>query len=67
MYPIKREMGHVYDRLKVIKPYGVDSRGRMEWLCECECGKFTVVRGDNLRRGRVRSCGCMLKKKGEVE
>ena len=28
------------------------------WLCECECGKTSVVRGANLTKGHTQSCGC---------
>lgn len=27
------------------------------WLCECDCGMFTEVMADNLRKGRTISCG----------
>lgn len=29
------------------------------WICRCECGKETVVRGTDLRLGKVKSCGCL--------
>ena len=28
------------------------------WLCKCECGNITIVRGADLKRSRVKSCGC---------
>lgn len=31
---------------------------RRMYNCECECGKLTVVRGDWLRSGEIKSCGC---------
>ena len=27
------------------------------WLCRCDCGRELVVHGDDLRSGRVASCG----------
>lgn len=26
------------------------------WLCECDCGRKLIVRHDNLRDGRTKSC-----------
>lgn len=31
------------------------------WLCLCDCGRFTVVRADQLKSGNTRSCGCLSK------
>lgn len=28
------------------------------WVCECDCGELSVVRGTNLRNGNTGSCGC---------
>lgn len=29
------------------------------WNCQCNCGKFAIVSGGNLRSGRTNSCGCL--------
>ena len=42
----------------LIQPCGTKS---LTWLCECDCGNEVVVRGDNLRRGKTKSCGCLQK------
>lgn len=28
------------------------------WLCECDCGKTTSAQSYDLRKGKVKSCGC---------
>ena len=30
----------------------------VNWLCKCECGNLTIVRGCNLKSGASQSCGC---------
>lgn len=51
--------GQVFDRLTVIYYGGKDNQRNVMWVCECQCGKRTIVRGFNLRDGSVRSCGCL--------
>jgi len=53
----KDERGNVYDRLTVIEFADSDGTG-LRWLCRCECGKTTIVRGSSLRNGHTVSCGC---------
>ena len=50
------ETGSKYGRLTVVKYVG-DGK----WFCKCECGNTNEVRGDALRSGRSRSCGCLAK------
>lgn len=34
--------------------------GEILWLCLCDCGKTKTIRGNSLRAGRTRSCGCLM-------
>lgn len=45
--------------LTVVERVENDKHGQARWLCQCACGKRTVVLGASLRRGVTRSCGCL--------
>lgn len=55
--------GRVCGRLRVHARAGLGRPGAM-WWCECECGKRLVVAGPLLRRGAVKSCGCLKREVG---
>ena len=59
----KDEIGNRYGRLLVISGAGVDKSRRAIWVCVCDCGKETVVRGGDLRSGGTLSCGCLQREK----
>lgn len=45
---------------------GTDGAQYSQWLCECECGTRKTIRGHDLVRGSVTSCGCTISR-GEEE
>ena len=47
-----------FGRLTVVERVGSTNHGAAKWRCVCECGKETVVIGEELRKGDVISCGC---------
>jgi hypothetical protein len=49
--------GKIFERLVVIERSGT-SCGQALWKCKCDCGKEVHVLGQNLRRGKQKSCGC---------
>lgn len=51
--------GLKFHRLLVLGEAGKASNGKSMWRCQCECGKEVIVRGDHLRGGRIKSCGCL--------
>jgi hypothetical protein len=53
-------IGARFGQLVVLRRAGkTPDRGRTLWLCQCDCGKRTVVRDDSLKYSKgSRSCGC---------
>lgn len=54
----KDRTGERVGRLVVLNSAGRAKRDSL-WLCGCECGSLTVVRGSNLKVGHTESCGCL--------
>lgn len=48
-----------FGRLRVIERSKKNIGKHPAWLCVCECGSETIVRGDHLRNELIRSCGCL--------
>lgn len=58
--PHPNETGKRYGRLLVIRRHSmVGQASCVEWLCECDCGKEKIASGPLLRRGHIKSCGCL--------
>lgn len=55
--------GNRYGRLVVLGQDGHTNTGQAKWLCQCDCGKQTTVRGQQLRNGGTQSCGCLASEK----
>lgn len=62
-------LGKTFGRLRVIRQGApAKSNGAMTWECECSCGGSSVVRGDLLRTGETKSCGCFQREcRGSVQ
>lgn len=64
---IINEVGNKYGKLTV-DSFAYSKSGFAYWNCKCECGKAVVVRGNHLRTGMTKSCGCMVSfKEQEIE
>ena len=49
-----------FGRLIVSEFAGYDRKGHaFWWKCCCDCGNICKVRGQSLRRGETKSCGCL--------
>ena len=40
--------------------------GNKLWLCDCDCGNERVTTSRRLRKGRVKSCGCLILEQGSL-
>ena len=36
------------------------------WICQCDCGRETIVTADALQKGNTMSCGCLKSSQGEL-
>lgn len=52
--------GSSFGRLRVLEK-APSTGGQAEWICKCECGRITKVKGGHLRSGAIQSCGCYNK------
>ena len=52
-------IGQVFGRLTVIERAENAKDGHAQWLCQCECGKTTIVSSNVLKKGNTKSCGCL--------
>ena len=57
--PIIEKIGTKYGKLTILKQVKIEYSSDVYWECQCECGNITVVRGTDLRSGKVKSCGCL--------
>lgn len=54
--------GQTFNYLTVIEK-GKKSNHGYYWKCKCKCGNLIEVRGDCLKSGKSKSCGCYQKEK----
>jgi hypothetical protein len=52
-----------FGKLHVIGFFGFNRRKQAQWLCQCDCSKWTIVSASNLRHNHTRSCGCLVSEK----
>lgn len=50
------EIGQAYGSLEVLSA-SRDKNGKLAWLCQCKCGNQKIVRGSDLRSGKITTCG----------
>lgn len=53
--------GEKYGRLTAVERLPAKSKKdtNARWFCRCDCGRATVAYGQDLARGKMKSCGCL--------
>ncbi|MHA1482683.1 MAG: HNH endonuclease signature motif containing protein [Candidatus Heimdallarchaeaceae archaeon] len=51
---------HKYGRYLVLN-YSHTTNRKVYWECVCDCGVVKTVRGNDLKNGKIKSCGCLMK------
>lgn len=57
--PTEDLLNRRYGKLTVIRYAGMSPAYRRMWECKCDCGGRSITRGDRLRSGTTKSCGCL--------
>ena len=52
--------GHTYGKLKVVCQHGKTKHCKITWLCVCTCGQKKIASSNDLRMGKVKTCGSSL-------
>jgi hypothetical protein len=54
----KELAGFKFNRLTVLSYYDNTKAGKARWLCECDCGRYSIAISSALISGTTKSCGC---------
>lgn len=52
--------GKKFGKLTVLKRIKIQDEKEPHWLCKCDCGNEKIIRGQDLRYGNTKSCGCLV-------
>lgn len=59
-------IGKKFNRLQVIEKGPLSKNKSRQWKCFCNCGNISYVTTYNLKKGTIKSCGCLLKEKARI-
>ena len=60
---IKDMVGYKNEYFEVIECAVMRRQNRVSWFCRCRCGNLFIATGKDLRTGKVRSCGCLKRRR----
>lgn len=53
--------GKKFGRLTALKFLNINNNKRANWLFICDCGNEKIAEGKLVRKGQIKSCGCLWK------
>lgn len=56
---LKDISGQKFGRITVLSLNKMDKNRNAIWNCFCSCGTYKEINGSNLKRGLIKSCGCL--------
>lgn len=56
-------IGQKFGKLTINEVKNIDDYGHTSFICQCDCGNKTQARLSDLKRGHVKSCGCLIKER----
>lgn len=56
MSKVRDLTGERFGNLTVVRMSKRRLSNNVQWICQCICGRFVIVRGDNLTSGRTGFC-----------
>lgn len=59
--------GQRFGKLTVLEETEERKEGCVVWKCQCDCGNVYFVNSRSLIRGDVKSCGCLLNNKSNIQ
>lgn len=64
---IENLIGKRFGRLVVLYPKERKPCEKAYWICQCDCGKTTIVNDYKLKTGHTKSCGCLKYRQNRYE
>lgn len=60
---VDKYIGEKYNLLTIIEFVDRDKNGIKRYKCQCDCGKEKIIRINDVRSGKTKSCGCLAKQR----
>ncbi|RUT38706.1 AP2 domain-containing protein [Paenibacillus anaericanus] len=52
--------GKRFGKLVALYKVKVENKKSIMWLCQCDCGQTIPIPASEMKKGKIRSCGCLI-------